>query len=930
LIVVLVMASAVRALLAYYDHSIFWPDEIHQSLEQAHRAAFGYGLVPWEFRDGARSWVFPGVIAGLWKLAAGAGVDSSLTLVLLARLAMVAASVVAIWFAAKLASAVSGARAGLASAVVLALFPPAVAFAYRAMSETASAPLIALGTWYLYKRGPRAASLAGLAIGMGCLLRYQNGLFAVVFPAALLLQRRRREALAFCLAGAGVSLFGGLLDWITWGSPFHSLLTYVDFNLILGGASDFGVEPFSFYFTTLWSSVGPMLVPLVAACCIGAAAEPMLGGALTIYLLAHCVLPHKELRFLVPCLPLFATLTGIGVERVLRRVPRVMLAASAATTALSAAFGYALVRLDYADMGQYLGTERAQLPVWQSDQEPTLLLADAGERADLCGVAVLGARAAFTGAYTYLHRDVPLLYQGELCNSGSANYVIRSIAPTGPTLPAAYVLQAQRGSWGLFRRDGLCRPPLEADDRLLEGARDMGLFRRQAKQAADGSLHFDLRRDSGSFERSWGHGELIDCEMARWATGKRAVLSFDFEPGDMRYQLNLRARPHDRALPQTLNVAINGERLLRVSMSPTLEYYSIDLPERGLRVGANRVEFQFGRVGRAGANDARELAALFRSIEIMPKHDDFSIDVALADARSHLVRGFNGVEKEGELTFAWSDGPVSEVEGTLAWPRSPYLLETLAEAIPLAASQSTRVFANEQLVGTLHFQKSWQAQRLLIPAAALAAGKNRLRFEYQTVVRPAALDRKLSDRRELAARFRRIQLTPVAASSSLDFGTPSARPFLLEGWSGDERDGERSAVWSDGPRASLVLAFGGIAKPILRLSAQGYGRALPIAVSVSLNGNEVGAFAAPDGWQDIAVPLPIADYSTRGELLTFRFDHTERPSDHNPQSRDRRQLALRVDRIWVESEDSGGTISASVRALNPELVKLPDGIAASR
>ena len=151
-------AAALRAALAWYDHSTFWPDEIYQSLEQAHRAVFGYGLISWEFRDGARNWLFPGAIAGIWKVAAGVGVESSITLVLIARLTMVASSVMAIWYAAKLASANAGARAGLIAAVILATFPPSVVFAYRAMSETASAPG-SHAMWRMRSEGLRPRSL---------------------------------------------------------------------------------------------------------------------------------------------------------------------------------------------------------------------------------------------------------------------------------------------------------------------------------------------------------------------------------------------------------------------------------------------------------------------------------------------------------------------------------------------------------------------------------------------------------------------------------------------------------------------------------------------------------------------------------------------------------------------------------------------------
>ena len=120
------------------------------------------------------------------------------------------------------------------------------------------------------------------------------------------------------------------------------------------------------------------------------------------------------------------------------------------------AFAVGLFNLTYADMGQYTGTERATLSVWKSEEEATLLLADAGTRDDLCGIAVLGARAAFTGGYTYLHRDVPLIYESELCSAAPANYVISSVNRASQALPSDYSLQSTRGDWGLYRRDGAC------------------------------------------------------------------------------------------------------------------------------------------------------------------------------------------------------------------------------------------------------------------------------------------------------------------------------------------------------------------------------------------------------------------------------------------------------------------------------------------
>ena len=59
----LVTGAAARLWLAFTDHGQYWPDEVFQSIEPAHRMAFGYSMVAWEFVVGARNVLLPGAIA---------------------------------------------------------------------------------------------------------------------------------------------------------------------------------------------------------------------------------------------------------------------------------------------------------------------------------------------------------------------------------------------------------------------------------------------------------------------------------------------------------------------------------------------------------------------------------------------------------------------------------------------------------------------------------------------------------------------------------------------------------------------------------------------------------------------------------------------------------------------------------------------------
>jgi GPI mannosyltransferase 3 len=78
------------------EPSAVWPDEIFQASEPAHRLVFGSGLVPWEFQLGVRSWLLPGVIAGLMELSriAGDGPDFYLPLIAIAFAMLATAPVV--------------------------------------------------------------------------------------------------------------------------------------------------------------------------------------------------------------------------------------------------------------------------------------------------------------------------------------------------------------------------------------------------------------------------------------------------------------------------------------------------------------------------------------------------------------------------------------------------------------------------------------------------------------------------------------------------------------------------------------------------------------------------------------------------------------------------------------------------------------------
>ena len=68
----------VRLVVSLVYPLIHHPDELFQYIEQAHRFVTGDGLVPWEHREGIRSWVVPGALVPLKWLADLLGDDPRL------------------------------------------------------------------------------------------------------------------------------------------------------------------------------------------------------------------------------------------------------------------------------------------------------------------------------------------------------------------------------------------------------------------------------------------------------------------------------------------------------------------------------------------------------------------------------------------------------------------------------------------------------------------------------------------------------------------------------------------------------------------------------------------------------------------------------------------------------------------------------------
>jgi phosphatidylinositol glycan class B len=488
---VLGVGAALRVWLSFNDDGIFWPDEIYQSLEPAHHWVFGTGILPWEFIEGARNWAFPATIAVLEKIGSLVSSDPRAYLDL-TRLALSAASVATAFASYRLARGYGAARlSAAAGAGLYALAAPAIYLAPRAFSETASALPAALGLAFALPRGSdrRARMIGAALIGIAVLFRLQNAVFAVGLLAALLWRRDRRSFIDATGVLAGAAAVYGAIDWVTWGKPFDSARQYIAVNLatpdLIANFGDVAVRtqldqyfpPAGYYAQYLLSSMG---LPLVVALVLGVFAWRR--GA-DIWLIAiaffavHSLIPHKELRYVVPVLPLVGALAAIGIDEAARLARRQARLGPALAAVLVLACGVSAVTFRDLTFGQLgvqatrlVSNEKGDLVPWRTPASSAYddpggvqrLLLAARAMPDLCGIKVEAVLPEFQGGYTYLDRAVALYRLGGPPRTSSFfNYVIalQTATPQGD-------VRATDGGMALIRLGGTCVPDPAFNNRL--------------------------------------------------------------------------------------------------------------------------------------------------------------------------------------------------------------------------------------------------------------------------------------------------------------------------------------------------------------------------------------------------------------------------------------------------------------------------------
>ncbi|WNG39835.1 mannosyltransferase [Archangium violaceum] len=370
------------------------PDEVFQYLEPAHGLVFGYRVVAWEWVDGLRNWAVPGVLAGLLALCRALGLEHPWAMMGVVWCACASVQAVGTLLLFRLVEERDGREAALLAAGVHATWGGFLIYAARPLGDVLSVvPLLGALLWACRARdrdGALAGLWCGVLLGVAFVIRYPSAVFGVPITVSLVWARRWRSFAGFSV-GAGVVLLGlGVLDWLTWGTPWASAWNYFHFNISSGSsASQFGRQP-AWWYAPILAGMAPLL--LVWHFARGLARRELLVGAFVFYLGVLCVLGHKEARFLVPLLPLFVALAAGPAARDLAQL------------ASRRAVGGVLLGL-YVLSSALAATVTLPFGLRAGVIDGTVV---AGRDAALTGLVIAGPPEWNTGGRFYLHRDVPV------------------------------------------------------------------------------------------------------------------------------------------------------------------------------------------------------------------------------------------------------------------------------------------------------------------------------------------------------------------------------------------------------------------------------------------------------------------------------------------------------------------------------------------
>lgn len=317
-------ASFVLHLIAtYFSFGALHPDEHFQVLEFAKYKLHGDATLTWEYDARIRPWLQPFLTFLGFKFLDFFKISDPFTLATTARYLHSAMSflgtVALVYTVPRFFSKKNTQNAVVA---ILCFFYFFLFLHARTSSENASTAALS----FLFFCWTHACSSkqwflpAGVFAALAFQLRYQTAFFVLGLALHLVLFERSRFRAATVAAASFIAttLLCVLLDSWLYGQWTVAPFRYFQENLLKGKAAEFGVHPWYEYFVLIAQNLKfpfGILVLVSSIAAIILKPKHIVVWPLTLFLLGHILVGHKEFRFIFPFLQFWPFLLGICYEK---------------------------------------------------------------------------------------------------------------------------------------------------------------------------------------------------------------------------------------------------------------------------------------------------------------------------------------------------------------------------------------------------------------------------------------------------------------------------------------------------------------------------------------------------------------------------------------------------------------------------------------
>lgn len=340
LFIVLALGFIARSVIALSGDFVIHPDEIMQYLEPAHALVFDAGFLHFEQYYGARSWLIPGLVAGILAFSKLIGLDTPFFYIPLVKIFFCLFSMLIPYGMYVFARRNFGINAAIIALILGCFWYELLGFAHKPMSEFVATNLfmLLLASPLMSFQGKLETKyfsslhlvFAAVLIVMVAAIRMQYAPIALILFAYIAFYKlnSNKDRSTFCFAAFCAFLAVGFFDYITWGNWFQSYIANIIYNAKL---SLFYVDQSVSYQFLIWMNMAgfglPILFLLLSWRKINRYKIPLIIIVTTVLL--HSLQNHKEYRFIFVVIPLWLLIASDILSHYfikLKKIPKAVLA----------------------------------------------------------------------------------------------------------------------------------------------------------------------------------------------------------------------------------------------------------------------------------------------------------------------------------------------------------------------------------------------------------------------------------------------------------------------------------------------------------------------------------------------------------------------------------------------------------------------------